>query len=188
MAVGIGWTVSSEERLQRFLTLNNVDFVSERVQWSVNENIFELLAEYPMGNGLGGGGTSIPYFLQGRLIPPIYFIENEYVRIVLEQGVFGLCLWAAFIAWALTRVSRGRSDPWLLGRRLIRVVCVSFFATGMIGIGLLTSIPGTALLLMSVGWIAVRRPSSVPEAASVAAPPLPPGEYARPEFAGHYVS
>lgn len=187
MSIGIGWTVSSEERLQRFLTLNDVEFVSERVQWSVNENVFGLLAEYPMGNGLGGGGTSIPYFLQGRLIPPLYFIENEYVRIVLEQGVFGLCLWAAFIVWALTRAGWGRADPWLLGRRLIRIVCVAFFGTGLIGVGLLTSIPGTALLLLSVGWIAVRRPSSVPEVVANAAPQRP-GEYARPELAGHYVS
>ena len=187
MAVGIGWTVSSEARLQRFMSLKDTEYVSERVHWSVNENIFELLAEYPMGNGLGGGGTSMPYFLQGRLIPPMYFFENEYVRIVLEQGVFGLCLWLAFIVWAFTRVSRARPDGWLLGRRLVRVACASFFATGMIGVGLLTSIPGTMLLLLSVGWIAVRRPSRVPETETAVAA-RQPGEYARPELAGHYAS
>jgi hypothetical protein len=157
MLIGVGWIVSSEDRLQRFMTLKDVDFVSDRVHWSVNENFLDLTLEYPMGNGLGGGGTSIPYFLQGRVIPPTNYMENEYARIVLEQGVFGLCLWACFLAWVFGRRTVRETDEWLLGRRLLWVTCATFFATGMIGKGLLTSIPGTALLLLSVGWIAVRQ-------------------------------
>ncbi|MCA1594271.1 MAG: O-antigen ligase family protein [Acidobacteria bacterium] len=157
MLVGVGWLVSSEERMQRFMTLKDVDYVSERVHWSVNDSFLDLTVEYPMGNGLGGGGTSMPYFLQGRVRPPEYFMENEYARIVLEQGVLGLCLWAGFIWWAFTRRTTRPGETWFLGRRLLWVTCAAFFATGMIGKGLLTSIPGTSLLLLSVGWIVVRR-------------------------------
>ena len=156
MLAGVGWVVSSEARLQRFMTLQDVEFVSERVSWSVNDSFTQLLTEYPLGNGLGGGGTSMPYFLASEVSPPSYYMENEYARIVLEQGVLGLCLWLAFIAWLFTRPHIRRSDPWYVGRRLTWVACAAFFATGMIGKGLLTSIPGTALMLLGAGWIAVR--------------------------------
>lgn len=156
MLAGVGWVVSSEARLQRFMTLQDVEFVSERVSWSVNDSFTQLLTEYPLGNGLGGGGTSMPYFLASEVSPPSYYMENEYARIVLEQGVLGLCLWLAFIVWLFTRPHIRRSDPWHVGRRLTWVACAAFFATGMIGKGLLTSIPGTALMLLGAGWIAVR--------------------------------
>lgn len=165
MMLGIGWVVSSEARLQRFMTLKDVDFVSERVHWSVNESFLDLAVEYPMGNGLGGGGTSMPYFLQGRVAPPVFFMENEYARIVLEQGMLGLCLWVAFIGWALARRTTRADDDWATGRRLFWVTCAMYFATGMIGKGLLTSIPGTALFLLGTGWVAVR-PSRAGEPAA----------------------
>lgn len=158
MLAGVGWVVSGEARLQRFMTLGDVEYVSDRVHWSVNENFVELVAEYPMGNGLGGGGTSMPYFLQDSIDPPTVFMENEYARIVLEQGVFGLCLWLAFIVWVFRGRGVRRTDAWFLGRRLLWVACAAFFLTGMIGKGLLTSIPGTALMLLGIGWIAVRQP------------------------------
>ena len=157
MLAGVGWVVSSEARLQRFTTLQDVEFVSERVSWSVNDSFTQLMVEYPLGNGLGGGGTSMPYFLANEVSPPTYYMENEYARIVLEQGVLGLCLWAGFIVWLFTRRNVRRSDTWYVGRRLTWVACAAFFATGMIGKGLLTSIPGTALMLLGAGWIAVRR-------------------------------
>ncbi|MGB8509075.1 MAG: hypothetical protein WCD76_11880 [Pyrinomonadaceae bacterium] len=171
ICVGMGWIVSSEERLQRFMTLRDVDFVSERIHWSVNDSFLDLAVEYPMGNGLGGGGTSIPYFLQGRIRPPEYFMENEYARIVLEQGVLGLCLWVGFIFWAFTRRTTLAHEEWFLCRALLWVACAAFFTTGMIGTGLMTSIPGTALLLLSVGWIAVRQPqASLAESSNSPAP------------------
>ncbi len=157
MLAGVGWIVSSEARLQRFTTLQDVDFVSERVSWSVNDSFTQLMTEYPLGNGLGGGGTSMPYFLESEVSPPTYYMENEYARIVLEQGVLGLCLWVGFIVWLFTRRNIRRSDTWYVGRALTWVACAAFFATGMIGKGLLTSIPGTALMLLGAGWIAVRR-------------------------------
>lgn len=176
MMLGVGWIVSSEARLQRFLTLADVDFVSERVYWSANESFLELAVEYPMGNGLGGGGTSMPYFLLGSVEPPTAYMENEYARIVLEQGVIGLCLWLGFILWVFSRRTTHPRDPWYLGKRLLWFACASYFITGIIGKGLLTSIPGTALLLLSVGWVAVRQPRAAVELAETEArrdDPLP---------------
>ncbi|HEU0049484.1 MAG TPA: hypothetical protein VFQ43_17995, partial [Nitrososphaera sp.] len=82
--IGISWLAFGEERLQRFTELQNTQMVSERIVGSVNMNFFEAAATYPFGNGLGGGGTSIPYFLQNRIEKPV-LIENEYARILLEQ-------------------------------------------------------------------------------------------------------
>ena len=176
MLAAIGWVVSSEGRLQRFTSLGDVGVVSNRVYWSVNENFLDMVVEYPMGNGLGGGGTSMPYFLQGRVVPPTIHMENEYARIALEQGVFGLCLWLAFIAWVFGRGAVRRTDAWHLGRRLLWVACAAFFMTGMIGRGLLTSVPGTALMLLGIGWIAVRQP----RARALPEPPAERAETAAP--------
>jgi hypothetical protein len=158
MLVGVGWIVSGEERLQRFITLGDTEAVSQRVSWSINKGFIERALEYPLGNGLGGGGTSVPYFLQGRVKNPTY-IENEYARIMLEQGIPGLCLWVAFLVWIFTRYKSERTDPWFLGRRLMWVASLAYFLTGLIGVGLFTSIPHTCLMLLSTGWIAVRRPA-----------------------------
>ena len=157
MLVGIGWVVSSDERLQRFTTLQDTEFLSARLAGSVSLSFWELVGAYPLGNGMGGGGTSIPYFLQDLIKNPIGF-ESEYARIVLEQGIPGLFLWVAFIVWVLTRRTLHRLDTWYLGRQLAWFACAAYFATGLIGIGLFTSVPQTCLLLLTTGWIAVRQP------------------------------
>lgn len=159
VAAIVAWTVSGQERLQRFLTLQDTDYVTERIAGSVDLNFFELARAYPLGNGLGGGGTSIPYFLQSRIRNSVT-MENEYARIVLEQGIPGLCAWILFLAWLFTRQHPGY-PTWALSRRLMRVGAAASFASGMLGIGLLTSIPGTVLLLLSAGWMAV--PERIPE-------------------------
>jgi hypothetical protein len=156
---GIGWLVSGEQRLQRFTGLQDVEMVSQRVAGSVNIGLLDLATTYPFGNGLGAGGTSIPHFLSGRIENPVG-MENEYARIMLEQGLIGLGLWVIFIAWVLTRRSGGTSDPWFLGRRLAWATCAAYFATGLIGTGLLTSIPQTCLFLLNVGWVASGQPES----------------------------
>src|SRR6266436_7427632 len=160
---GISWLAFGEERLQRFTELQNTQMVSERVIGSVNMGFFELAATYPFGNGLGGGGTSIPYFLRDRIERPIG-MENEYARIMLEQGVLGLGLWLAFISWLVTRPGLAKSDPWFYGNRLAWVTCAVYFGTGLIGTGLLTSIPQTCLLLLNVGWVAARQSAQGNEA------------------------
>ncbi len=163
---GIGWLAFGEERLQRFTELQNTQMVSERIAGSVNMGFFEAAATYPFGNGLGGGGTSIPYFLQNRIEKPV-IIENEYARILLEQGLVGLALWVAFIVWVLIRPQPSKSDSWFVGRRLAWVTCAVYFATGLIGTGLLTSIPHTCLLLLSVGWVGAQQREGVAEQRSV---------------------
>src|SRR5439155_6714444 len=83
LLVCVGWGVWSDQRLQRFTTLSDSDYVTRRVRGSVNMTFFDSISTYPIGNGLGGGGTSVPYFLQGRLEKPVV-LENEYARIALE--------------------------------------------------------------------------------------------------------
>lgn len=160
--IAIGWAVSSEERLQRFTTLQDSQAVSVRVYGSLNEGFLKRALHYPMGNGLGGGGTSLPYFLQDKVkAPTVGIMENEYARIMLEQGVPGLCIWIAFLAWLFTRRFKQQKSSWSLGRRLAWFTCAFYFANGLVGTGLLTSIPQTGLMLFLVGWIAVPPQSEV---------------------------
>jgi hypothetical protein len=122
-------------------------------------NLVEIATQYPFGNGLGGGGTSIPYFLQGRIINPVA-MENEYARIMLEQGLTGLFIWILFILWIFSRRNRDPGDSWYLGWRLAFVACTVYFVTGLTGTGLLTSIPQTSLFLLLVGWVGARQPTT----------------------------
>lgn len=150
---GVSVGAVSNVRFQRFKSLGDTDAVSERIAGSVNRTFWEILAEYPMGNGLGGGGTSIPYFLAGEVRNPIG-MENEYARILCEEGVIGLLLWLSFIACFLMR---GRSvfakGPWSTSRRLVWCLAAIDVGTAWIGIGMLTAIPGTVLLLLGMGWV-----------------------------------
>ncbi len=165
----VAWIVSGQERLRRFTTLGDTDYVAGRISGSVNMGFLELARAYPLGNGLGGGGTSIPYFLEGR-IRNSAGMENEYARMLMELGIPGLLLWTAFLAWLLTR--NYPCDPsWFLPRRLMRVAAAASFASGLIGVGLMTSIPGTAILLLTAGWIAVPEQDAQPDAAGPTAVP-----------------
>jgi hypothetical protein len=160
MLCGLTWIVSSEARLQRFLTLQDKEYVTARIASSVNKGIIDLAVSYPLGNGLGGGGTSIPYFLQDLIKNPV-LVENDYARIMLEQGVAGLIIWVVFILWVFTRRTINRSDPWYAGKRLAWLACAAYFVTGLIGTGLFTSVPQTCLLLLSTGWITVCQSTKV---------------------------
>jgi hypothetical protein len=165
MLVGVAYVVSGEERMQRFLTLFNTEEVLERVEGSVNLSFLELLSRYPMGNGLGAGGTSIPFFLQGLITNPVG-LENEYSRILLEQGVVGLGLWGAFIAWVFTRPTPPRGAPWWLGWRLLWYAAAGNFALAVLGTGLMTAIPMTVLLFLSLGFMATYHPAPSPSTAA----------------------
>jgi len=143
--------VVSSSRLQRFLTLSDTKYVKTRIAGSVNEGFLKLMVDYPMGNGLGGGGTNMPYFLASEVRNPV-LIENEYGRILLEQGLPGLALWLTFVMWILTRPLPRRGERWYMGRWLARVAFGFSFATAPLGTGLLTAIPGTATLLLFAGW------------------------------------
>ncbi len=155
LVVALGWTASSHERLLRFTTLSDTDYVSARIAGSVNRSFWEILAQYPMGNGLGGGGTSIPYFLEGQVRNPIG-MENGFALILCEQGVIGLMFWLLFIAWFLARVAIAfKKGPWCSARRMAWCVAAASLATAWIGLGLFNSIPGTVLLFLSMGWTAL---------------------------------
>ena len=153
LLLGLAWLVYSVPRLQRFVELQDTSYVKSRIQQSVNGSFLQLMKDYPLGNGLGGGGTSIPSFLVGELKNPVG-MENEYARIMLEQGVPGLTLWLTFIVWMLTRPVPRRSEPWYVGRWLARFLCAISFVTAPMGLGMLTAIPQTASLLVLCGWIA----------------------------------
>jgi hypothetical protein len=158
---GIGYLVSGEERMQRFLTLQKTDEVLERIEGSVNMSFWELASAYPLGNGLGGGGTSVPFFLQHLIDNPV-MMENEYSRIMLEQGLVGLILWIAFLIWAFSRPAPCLADPWRLGWRLLWYACLLNFAASVMGIGLMTSIPQSPLVFVSVGFLCVRASHALP--------------------------
>jgi hypothetical protein len=154
LIVVAGGLAARNVRFSRFTSLTDTGAVEDRIAGSVNRSFFEILLEYPMGNGLGGGGTSIPYFLAGQVRNPIG-MENEYARILGEQGVIGLTLWVGFVIWFLTRYgSVFRKGPWATGRRLVWCLSVFGLGTGLIGMGLLTAVPETALLLLGIGWTA----------------------------------
>lgn len=168
------------QRLQRFKTLSDTDSVETRIAGSVNRGFFEILVEYPMGNGLGGGGTNMPSFLQGQVRSPIG-MENEYAHILGEQGVIGLVLWVSFIAWFLLSGTKRAlaKGAWATSRRLIWGLSVVGLGSGMIGTGLLASIPGTAVFLLGLGFVAtpMKAEASERSAAGIAPPILAPQNY-----------
>jgi hypothetical protein len=170
----VGWVVSSDGRLQRYVSLQDTQFLAERWSGSVNREFFDLMGAYPFGRGLAGGGTSIPYFLQDRF-QANFVMENEFARIVMEQGIPGLFLWGLFMAWVVTRHRGDKRDPWFLTRRLMLATAAAYFVFALTGIGLLTSVPQSMVLLLGIGWISVKKP--------VAARQILPGKLRKIELA-----
>lgn len=152
----VAWVVAHNPRMQRFMTLENTNYVEERIGSSVNESFMDAIVDYPMGNGLGGGGTSVPFFLQGRIRNPV-FVENEYGRILLEQGIPGLLIWLGFLLWVFTSPLPRRDAGWMMTLQLLRVYLPVVFISAALGTGFLTAIPGTALNLLFVGLFATAR-------------------------------
>jgi hypothetical protein len=163
VAAGVALAATSE-RLQRAATLENTEVVSERIQGSANEQFFELLGKYPGGAGMGSSvGTSIPYFLADQA-PEAIGLENEYSRILVDQGWVGLFGWLAFLGWLLVRPPRPRfAVPWQLGAVLMYALVLTNWATAFIGAGTLSAVPGSVLLLTQMGvLVAVRTHGAVP--------------------------
>ena len=165
LLLALGYAIGGDERLQRFKSLQDPEFLAERLAGSVNMSFLDLVRQYPLGNGLGGGGTSVPYFLQGR-IRNVVIMENEYARILLELGLPGLMMWVLFLGWVFTRRRIRREDMFFFGRRLALVVCAASFATGLIGLGLFTAVPMTMIVLLLTGWIVVNEVAFAPVAAA----------------------
>lgn len=143
--------VSSSERFERFLTLSDAEYVQARISGSVNKSFLDVAFEYPLGTGLGSAaGTSIPFFLLQYARPGVG-LENEYSRIALEQGLFGLALWLVFLGWLLMPRRSGGGSLSSVGHRFTWAVVVGSWASAVIGTGILTSIPGTAFLMLLAG-------------------------------------
>lgn len=160
VTVCVGLTVVNNPRLQRFTELQDTDMVQQRLAGSVNESFWNAVVEYPMGNGLGGGGISIPFFLQDRLRNSVG-IENEYALILLEEGIPGLMIWIAFFIWVLTCPLPAGKDARYLSLALARAYAAVSFGTAMVGTGMLTMIPGTPILFIYFGWMSTARVSEV---------------------------
>jgi hypothetical protein len=163
VAIGVGVALNNE-RFQRLATLEDTEYVTTRIQGSANEAFFELMADYPGGAGMGSSfGTSIPYFLADRA-PEQIGLENEYSRILVDQGLIGLIGWLAFLGWIYARPPAVRFRvPWQTGVLLMYALSLTNWATAFIGTGTLASVPGAVLLLTQMGVvITVRRRGSVP--------------------------
>lgn len=172
----VGYMVAASPRLQRFTTLNDEEYVDARIRSSVNAGLFDALYQYPFGNGLGGGGTSVPYFLADKVERP-FAMESELGRMQLETGLIGVAGWIGFVVWVFMRPRVPRTDPWFVSLRMAFFVCAWFFVIGLIGIGLLTSIPSSAMMLMFLGWLGTRHTKAQPSlqfAPANFAPPLHP--------------
>ena len=146
----VAYFVSQDERMQRFTELQDIDMVTERMSMSMNMGFFEVLLDYPMGNGMGAGGTSLPYFIE-QLLTTKVMMENEYARILLEQGLPGLLFFLAFVAWFFTRPIQ-KDDPARMSKTLLWFITAITFSTAFIGIGMMSSIPGTAMTMLGLGY------------------------------------
>ena len=93
-------------------------------------------------------------------------------------------MWTLFLGWVFTRRNIQREDMFHFGRRLAFVACACSFATGLIGLGLFTSVPTTAIVLLLTGWIVVPEVAFAPVAeprpqSQPAAVPAPVVTYGR---------
>jgi hypothetical protein len=180
VALIVGYVVMSDERMQRFTSIFDVEKVSHRVSMSVGAStIIDVLEEHPVGEGLGSAfGTSIPYFLNEYNDFKHVSCENEYVRIWIEQTPLGLFAWVAFILRATIPRPRPVSPEWQLGTKIARAYAICSWATVAIGTGLLQSIPTCVLILFIMGLLCARPRSTAATraAAPVARAPRSPWE------------
>lgn len=146
----VAYFVAQEERMQRFTELQDIEAVQDRIMSSVHMGFFEILLDYPMGNGMGAGGTSLPSFAQA-LVNRNVGMENEYSRILLEQGLPGLILFLAFVLWLLFR-KMAKDDFDIQTKQYLKIYSLVSFATSVIGLGLMVSVPSTCVLLLGVGF------------------------------------
>ena len=167
--VGSGVVIAgTNARFQRARSLEDTEYVAKRLAISANASFLDLLLDYPGGAGMGSSvGTSIPYFLADVAPEPIG-LENEYSRILVDQGWVGLGGWLAFVAWLHVRPPPARpSAPWRLGVVFMYSLTLATWLTAFMGGGTLSSVPGTVLLLTQMGvLVAVRAWGAVPGSVS----------------------
>ncbi|WP_435022585.1 hypothetical protein TA3x_005712 (plasmid) [Tundrisphaera sp. TA3] len=153
LVIGAGlWVAGSNERLQRALSLADTDYVSSRIAGSANASFLDLVGEYPLGAGMGSSiGTSIPYFL-ADVAPEQVGLENEFCRILIDQGWVGLGAWLAFVGWLYLRPPpAGPPGPWRIGAVFMYSLTLANWMTAFIGTGMLSSVPASFLLVTQMG-------------------------------------
>ncbi len=165
VAAGVVYLVTHNERLQRFESLADTDYVQTRIGGSVNQSFFDLLRAYPFGNGLASAfGTSIPFFMKPLVTGHVIGIENEYGRILAEEGIIGLVLWVVFLGWTFTRKNVPRvATP--AATVFGVVIAFIYWAGSVVGTGVLAGIPTTSMLLILCG---MRAAAPAREAATLA--------------------
>ena len=173
--------VLSNERFQRVTSIFEEDTLSRRLGGSVNRNFMELFFDYPFGAGMGSSvGTSIPYFLSNRAPKPIG-LENEYSRILIDQGWIGLFLWGMFLFWVHVpwpKLKHVRSN-FKFGTLMIYAASITTWCTAVIGSGTLSAVPGSAMLLINMGIIVARREEFAAAAKRIAVRRRPPSPQSR---------
>jgi hypothetical protein len=145
------YLATHNERLERFETLSDTDYVQNRIGSSVNSSFFYLLEKYPFGDGLASAfGTSVPFFLKQLITHDAVGIENEYGRILVEEGVFGLALWVGLVGWLITRgKAEGGGSPAtkIFGTAVIFIS----WGTAVMGAGMLYGVPSASILMLLCG-------------------------------------
>jgi hypothetical protein len=150
LGAALYYLVSNSARLQRFETLGDTSYVEARLAGSLNLSLVEAFISYPLGAGLGRAfGTSVPFFLMNYAEPQIG-IESEYGHTIIEQGAPGLLILVCFCVWTLRPTRAPIQMTQTAQPYMVAIVAVSWLM-GTIGVGLFSSIPGTALLLLLAG-------------------------------------
>jgi hypothetical protein len=153
LGAGLAFVVPRFEQFKRIETLRDPELVTERFESSVNLSVLDAIANYPLGRGLGSAfGTNIPYFLANEARPQLG-AENEYARIALEEGLLGLLLWLCFICFTLIRDPRRLQVLGGLPDRMMYVLCIATWGQGLIGVGMLSAVPGSLILFTQLGFL-----------------------------------
>ncbi len=152
VAAAVAYLVVNVERLQRFTTLGDTEMVQRRFNQSMSLSFFGVLTTYPVGAGLASAfGTSIPYFLASTDgVRDQIGLENEYARLLLEEGLVGLGLWLWFIAVSTFRRRRPAEASPSAAAYMLAFTVISW-GTGLTGTGLLSSVPTTPMLFLMIG-------------------------------------
>ena len=172
-----GFAALRNERFQRFKSLSDTDSVSDRVAGSVNRGFFEILLEYPMGNGLAGAAPAFLIFCKTRSRIPSEWKTNTRASSAsraLSAFSCGSGFWAGSFSEPASpsRPAAGRLPETDLGLTAIA------FGTAWIGTGLLTSIPGTVLIVIGLGWTSLPQlQERLPASRRLRWPALRPGTF-----------
>jgi hypothetical protein len=171
-AGAVAYLVTNLERFQRFTTLSDGALVRDRIGLSVSLSFFDVLGQYPFGVGLASAfGTSIPYFLQDT--PGIrgqIGIENEYGRIVLEEGIAGLALWVSFIVYSTIK-RREVLEVAPTADAYIQAIVALTWLIAVLGCGTLYSVPTTVMVFIGLGIRLATAPARAPGTLRIAGTP-----------------